>query len=181
MRYGFFAKYLVFPFLFFPLSILLLTGIAYCLELRSGAFEGGGNIPARYTCLGENVSPGLSWSGVPAGAQSFVLIMDDPDAPAGTWVHWVIYDILKDAGGLKENVPKRPVLADGARQGMNSFRRVEYGGPCPPPGPAHRYVFTLYALDVVLGLAPGASKETVMRGMKGHILGKATLTGMFGR
>ncbi len=163
------------------LSLFLFTGSGSCLELRSDAFEDGGDIPVRYTCLGEDVSPGLNWSDVPAGTQSFVLIVDDPDAPFGTWVHWVAYDIPKDAAGLKEDVPKKFMLDNGTRQGFNSFRRIGYGGPCPPPGRPHRYVFRLYALDTVLRLGPGAGKGALTRAMRGHVLNEARLTGRFGR
>ncbi|MFH1552021.1 MAG: YbhB/YbcL family Raf kinase inhibitor-like protein [Candidatus Omnitrophota bacterium] len=151
------------------------------MELTSGAFKNGEDMPRRYTGAGDDISPGLKWSGVPDGTESFVLIMDDPDAPGGTWVHWVMYNIPKDVKGLVEDVPKERVLTEGAGQGKNSFGRIGYGGPHPPPGPAHRYVFTLYALDTALNLAPGADKSAVSKAMQGRVLDKAQLTGMFGR
>jgi Raf kinase inhibitor-like YbhB/YbcL family protein len=181
MRYCSIFRHLFFSCFVLLMLVLFLDGSALCLELKSDVFKDGGTIPVRYTGAGEDISPALSWSDAPAGTQSFALIMDDPDAPMGTWVHWVVYDIPKDADGLGENIPGKPVLAGGARQGKNSFHRVEYGGPSPPPGPAHRYIFTLYALDIVLDLAPGAGKAEVLRAMEGHILDKATLTGVFGR
>ncbi len=150
------------------------------MEIRSEAFQGGGNIPAQYTGVGADISPDLKWRGAPEETLSFVMIMDDPDAPLGAWVHWVVYDIPSGAGGLKKNMPKVKNLGDGTTQGINGFRAIGYGGPHPPPGPAHRYVFKLYALDAVLGLSPGASKEEVTRAMKGHVLEEANLTGLFG-
>jgi len=150
--------------------------------LESTSFKDGGTIPKKYTCDGPDISPQLSWGGVPAGTKSFVLIMDDPDAPMGTFNHWILYDLPGEARGLPEGVAKDPALGDGSKQGVTSFRRVGYGGPCPPRGPAHRYFFNLYALDTpALGLGPKASKEEVESKMKGHILGKAVLMGRYGR
>jgi len=151
------------------------------LTIASDAFEHEGDIPSRYTCQGEDVSPALRWSGVPEGTQSLVLICDDPDAPGGTFVHWVIYNIPPTATELPEGVPPDPTLADGSRQGRNDFGKTGYGGPCPPPGPAHRYFFTLYALDVRLDLPAGATKAQVVEAMKGHILGEAQVMGRFSR
>lgn len=150
------------------------------MEIKSEAFGAGKHIPAQYTGLGADISPDLKWGDAPEGTLSFVMIMDDPDAPLGTWVHWVVYNIPAGSGGLKKNLPKVKNLDNGTTQGINSFREIGYGGPHPPPGPAHRYVFKLYALDTVLGLSPGASKEEVTRAMKGHVLEEANLTGMFG-
>ena len=166
-----------FPFV----ALLFFAGEARSLELSSDAFDAGGRIPARFTGQGEDISPALAWSGAPEGTKSFALIMDDPDAPMGTWVHWVIYNIPGSSTGLGEDVPLDEVLGDGARQGTNSFRRIGYGGPNPPPGPAHRYIFTLYALDAELDIAPGAEKREVLAAMKGHILAQASLKGTFGR
>ena len=163
------------------LPVLFFAGTASSLELRSAVFENGGGLPARYTGLEDDVSPGLNWSGAPQGTQSFVLIMDDPDAPMGTWVHWVIYDIPKSASGLEADVAKKSILDNGTRQGMNSFRETGYGGPYPPPGPAHRYFFKLYAVDIVLTLPPGAGKDAVLQAMQGHVLAEARLTARFGR
>lgn len=148
--------------------------------LTSTAFSQGGEIPARYTCKGQDLSPPLSWSDVPEGTKSLVLICDDPDAPRGTFVHWVVYNIPPSASRLPEGIPAEPSLEDGTLQGINHFGKIGYGGPCPPPGPAHRYFFKLYALDTTLELPPGATKEQVLKAMEGHILAKAELVGTFG-
>lgn len=150
-------------------------------EMSSQAFKDGNAIPRRYTCDGEDLSPPLHWSVPPAETKSFVIIADDPDAPVGTWVHWVIYDIPLDLRGLTEGVPAKERLSNGALQGLNDFKRVGYGGPCPPPGKPHRYYFTLYALDVTLSLKPRATKALVLDACKGRILAEAKLMGWFGR
>lgn len=152
-------------------------------KLGSPAFDPGGRIPARYTCDSEDVSPALTWSDPPPGTASFALIVDDPDAPVGTWVHWVLYDLPGDARALAEGVPaeREPSEPRGARQGVNDFRRIGYGGPCPPPGGAHRYFFKLYALKAPLGLAPGATKQQVEKAMEGLILGHAEVVGTYAR
>src|SRR5262245_30362031 len=126
--------------------------------LRSTAFASGGTIPEKYTCNGSDVSPPLSWMEPPPATKCLALIMDDPDAPAGTWVHWVIYDLPTSVRELPEAIPTTETLTNRARQGTNDFRKVGYGGPCPPSGPAHRYFFNLYALDIELALAPRATK-----------------------
>ncbi len=149
--------------------------------LKSAAFSYGGEIPWKHTCDGPDASPALSWSDPPAKSQSFSLIADDPDAPGGTWVHWVIYDLPGSARELAEGLPKTPDLSNGARQGRNDFGKTGYGGPCPPRGPAHRYFFKLYALDARLNLKPGASKAEVEKAMKGHILGQTELMGKYKR
>jgi Raf kinase inhibitor-like YbhB/YbcL family protein len=128
------------------------------IQITSSAFAEGQPMPKKYTCDDQDVSPPLKWSGAPKNTASFALIVDDPDAPVGTWVHWVFYDMPPSVTELTENVPKSPRLPNGAHQGINDFRRVGYGGPCPPPGKAHRYCFTIYALDRPLGLKPGATK-----------------------
>lgn len=151
------------------------------LKLTSTAFEPGGTIPKKFTCDGPDVSPALAWSGAPAGTRSFALIMDDPDAPVGTWVHWVLYDLPVGTHELAENTAKQEELPNGARQGRNDFRRIGYGGPCPPAGPAHRYFFKLYALDAKLALKAGATKAEVEKVMKGHILAQSELMGRYGR
>jgi hypothetical protein len=156
-------------------------GPAMSLKLISAAFEPGGTIPKKFTCDGPDASPALAWSGAPAGTQSFALIMDDPDAPVGTWVHWVLYDLPAGTRELAEGVAKQEELPGGARQGRNDFRRIGYGGPCPPAGPAHRYFFKLYALDAKLSLKPGATKDEVEKAMKGHILAQSELMGRYGR
>jgi Raf kinase inhibitor-like YbhB/YbcL family protein len=150
-------------------------------EMRSGAFSEGAVMPSRFTCDGKDVSPALSWAGVPVGTNSFALICDDPDAPAGTWVHWVIFNISPKKTGLPQGVPAVRELNDGTRQGVNSFRRIGYGGPCPPRGPAHRYFFKLYALDRILDLKPGVTRQDLLRAMKGHILGDTKLMGRYRR
>ena len=150
-------------------------------ELTTTAFSAGEAIPKKFTCDGPDVSPKLSWGDPPAKTQSFTLIMDDPDAPGGTWVHWVLYDIPADAKELPEGVPKQEQLAGGARQGRNDFGKIGYGGPCPPPGKPHRYFFKLYALDSKLNLKSGATKAEIERTMKGHILAQAELIGRYGR
>jgi len=145
------------------------------ITLTSTAFTEGGTIPKKYTCDDANFSPALAWSGVPEGTRSLALIADDPDAPVGTWVHWVLYDLPADLTSLPEG-------AQGlGTQGTNDFRRAGYGGPCPPKGPAHRYYFKLYALDTQLNLKPGASKADVEKAMKGHILAQGQLMGKYGR
>ena len=151
------------------------------LKVESLAFSPGGDIPRQHTCDGPDLSPPLRWSEPPAGTQSLALICDDPDAPAGTWVHWVLYRIPASARGLPEGVPKRETLADGSRQGRNDFGKVGYGGPCPPRGPKHRYFFKLYALDTVLDLPPGATKAELLKAMEGHILAQGELMGRYGR
>jgi len=151
------------------------------LELKSSAFNNGAPIPAKYTCKGEDVSVPLTWSGVPEGAKSIALICDDPDAPSMTWVHWVVYNVPAGAKGFKEEMPKERELPDGTLQGMTDFRRIGYGGPCPPPGGPHRYYFKLYALNTVLELGPGATKKALLEAMKGHVLEEAQLMGTFKR
>lgn len=172
------------PLLFVCILLLassFFAGNSFALELRSSAFKDGEYIPVRYTGRGEDISPALEWSDAPEGTKSFVLIMDDPDAPMGTWIHWVVYNIPAAATGLKENVPPKPVLDDRTVQGINSFRRIGYGGPHPPPGLAHRYFFKLYAIDTKPNLRMGTNKGTVLRAIQGHILERAQLIGLFKR
>ena len=151
------------------------------MRIRCGDFQANGEIPPKFTCQGEDVSPALSWDGLPAGAASLALLCEDPDAPGGLWVHWVAYDLPAGLDGLPEAVPKRPDVPGGGRQGVNDFGRVGYGGPCPPFGPAHRYYFRLYALDRKLGLPASASRADVVRAMEGHVLGQAELMGRYQR
>jgi len=150
------------------------------IEVTSTAFQAGERIPVKYTCDGDDVSPPLSWSSIPAGTKSLALICDDPDAPMGTWVHWVIYNLPATATGLPENVPPHPILKDGARQGMSDFKRIGYGGPCPPSG-THRYSFRVYAIDSKLELEPGVAKADILKGMEGHLLAEGSLMGRYGR
>lgn len=148
--------------------------------LNSGSFNNGAVIPRDFTCDGSDASPALSWTGAPAGTKSFALIVDDPDAPGGIFTHWVIYDIPGNAATLPQGVLKTED-ASGARQGRNSFGKIGYGGPCPPPGKPHRYFFRLYALSKPLSLKAGASKQDVERAMQGSVLGTAELMGTYGR
>ena len=150
-------------------------------QIASTAFSSGSTIPKKFTCDGPDVSPELSWKEAPAATQSFALIMDDPDAPVGTWVHWVLYNVPGNTKELTEGVEKRDQLGNGATQGRNDFRRIGYGGPCPPPGTPHRYFFKLYALDTKLSLKPGATKQELEGAIKGHILGQTELMGRYGR
>lgn len=154
-------------------------------KLTSPAFKNGETIPKIHTCEGKDPSPELNWSGAPAGTKSFALVMDDPDAPAGLWVHWVLYDIPGGLCGLPGNLPKKEHVLEGAKHGaswgVDSFSRVGYGGPCPPPGKPHGYVFKLFALDKSLGLPPRATTAELGRAMEGHVLGRAELTGLFER
>ncbi|MEW5870118.1 MAG: YbhB/YbcL family Raf kinase inhibitor-like protein [Chloroflexota bacterium] len=156
-------------------------GSSMTLQITSSAFSEGGNIPQKYTCDGEDASPPLAWSGVPAGTQSLALIADDPDAPVGTWVHWVLYNIPPDLPGLPEGIAKTASVEGTGQQGNNGFRKAGYGGPCPPKGKPHRYFFKLYALDTVLGLEAGASKADLEKAMQGHILAQGQLMGLYGR
>ena len=150
-------------------------------NVTSPAFASGAGIPKPYTCQGTDISPALAWSGQPSQTTSFALIVDDPDAPVGTWVHWVMWNIPESAHQLAENVAKHDRLDGGAMQGRNDFRKIGYNGPCPPPGNTHRYYFRLYALDVKLTLPPGAAREELEAAMKGHILAQAEYTGTFRR
>jgi Raf kinase inhibitor-like YbhB/YbcL family protein len=151
------------------------------LELKSAAFRDGGAIPQNFTCDGGDRSPALTWNDPPAGAKSFVLIVDDPDAPSGTWVHWLVFNLPAEARGLPEAVPRGEQIKGGGSQGRNDFPQLGYGGPCPPPGKPHRYFFKLYALDTQLNLTPGATKNDVERAMQGHILTKAQIVGRYQR
>ncbi|HIE10059.1 MAG TPA: YbhB/YbcL family Raf kinase inhibitor-like protein [Kiritimatiellae bacterium] len=149
--------------------------------VASAAFAAGDAIPAKYSCLGQDLSPPITWEKIPEGTRSIALICDDPDAPVGTWVHWVIFNIPPDKTGLPEAVPADPKLPDGSIQGINDFRRHGYGGPCPPPGKPHRYFFKVYALDTVLDLGPTATKQDVEKAIQGHILARGELMGTFQR
>jgi Raf kinase inhibitor-like YbhB/YbcL family protein len=149
--------------------------------LKTSTFRPGGDIPKQCTCDGSDVSPALSWSDPPAGTKSFALIVEDPDAPGRTFVHWVVYNLAPSTRQLAERVPKSDDLPDGGRQGVNDFPRTGYGGPCPPPGKPHRYFFRLYALDAKLDLKAQAHKLDVVRAMEGHILAEAELMGRYQR
>ena len=153
--------------------------------LTSSAFSNEETIPKKYTCDGEDVSPLLQWSDAPAGTKTFAIIMDDPDAPPGTWVHWVLFDLPGTLTELAENFPRTETHSSGAKHGacwgVDDYDRVGYYGPCPPPGAPHRYYFKLYALDTVLNLPVKATKAQLLAAMKGHILGETQLLGTYGR
>jgi Raf kinase inhibitor-like YbhB/YbcL family protein len=155
--------------------------VAMELQVESSAFEDGATIPVRYTCDGEDISPPLSWSEPPAGTESLVLIGDDPDAPAGTWVHWVLFNLPATARSLPEGLPAGEVVEGGGVQGNNGWMRLGYGGPCPPRGSTHRYPFKLYALDTTLELDAGASKKDVEEAMAGHILAQGQIMARYER
>jgi hypothetical protein len=143
------------------------------MKITSSVFEHQGNIPKQYTCDGEDISPPLSFINIPAGTRSLALIVDDPDAPAKTWVHWVVFNIPPETDEITQNtIPVK------AQEGITDFQNIGYGGPCPPSG-THRYFFKLYALDTILQLDSGASKEEVLSAMRGHILQQAELVGLY--
>lgn len=150
------------------------------IKIESPAFKEGEMIPQKYTCDGENISPPLNWTEIPQETKSFALICDDPDAPMGTWVHWVVYNIPAEIKELPEGVPPERELRQGGIQGMNDFRKIGYGGPCPPGG-THRYFFKIYALNRKLNLQPGATKELLEEAMNGHILDQGSLMGKYSR
>jgi Raf kinase inhibitor-like YbhB/YbcL family protein len=151
------------------------------IQITSDVFADSQPISAKYTCDGPDVSPLLTWTNQPADAKSFVLIADDPDAPGGAWVHWVIYNLPPTATSLAENMPPSPQLPGGAKQGINDFGQTGYGGPCPPPGKPHRYFFKIYALDTTLGLDSGATKKELLKAMNGHVLAEGQLWGTYQR
>jgi Raf kinase inhibitor-like YbhB/YbcL family protein len=150
------------------------------IEIKSSAFTDGGKIPVEYTCDGAGISPDLSWSNVPPETKSLVLICDDPDAPMGTFTHWVMYNIPPKVNNLPAGTPAEPKLDNGALQGINSARKIGYTPPCPPSG-THRYIFTIYALDTVLNLEPGVQKSEVEQAMEGHILAEGRIIGKYSR
>jgi Raf kinase inhibitor-like YbhB/YbcL family protein len=151
------------------------------IQLASAAFAGGQPIPVKYTGDALDISLPLAWTNAPAGTKSFALIAADPDAPAGDWTHWVIYDLSPTTTALAEDTLKTPQLRNGAKQGLNDFKKTGYGGPAPPPGKAHRYFFKLYALDTMTGLAPGAAKKDLLKAMDGHVLAEGQLMGTYQR
>jgi Raf kinase inhibitor-like YbhB/YbcL family protein len=150
------------------------------MQITSPAFSENSMVPAKYTCDGQDISPPLEWKDSPAGTKSLALICDDPDAPMGTWVHWVAYNISPNITKLDENVRPEKELKNGMRQGNNHWPKIGYGGPCPPGG-THRYYFKLYALDNIPDLKPGATKAQLLQAMKGHILAEAQLMGKYAR
>jgi Raf kinase inhibitor-like YbhB/YbcL family protein len=169
--------------------LFLIAGVLYqpnsgpdtTLTLKSPAFVKGQSIPAQYTCDGKDVSPEVSWANVPDGTKSFALIIDDPDAGSNPWVHWVIFNIPKNQRMLKKDLPAKKELKSGALQGVNDFKNIGFGGPCPPKGPAHQYVMKLYALNSKLDLKAGVTKAQMIKAMKGHIIEKAVLKAKYKR
>lgn len=150
------------------------------IKITSTAFEDGGLIPARYTCDGADISPPLRWETVPEGTKTIALICDDPDAPMGTWVHWVLFNLPAETRELAEKIPPDSTLPNQALQGTSDFGRIGYGGPCPPSG-THRYFFKIYALDTQIELAAGANKRQLLKAMEGHILAQGQLIGKYKR
>jgi Raf kinase inhibitor-like YbhB/YbcL family protein len=151
------------------------------IQLSSPAFTHGSLIPVQHTCDGDDLSPPLSWSGAPVEHRSLALICDDPDAPRGTWVHWVLYNLPAEAVELSPGIPTAPKLPSGACQGRNDSGEIGFKGPCPPAGKPHRYYFRLYALDILLTLPYGVSRGELDEAMEGHILGQGTLMGTYQR
>jgi Raf kinase inhibitor-like YbhB/YbcL family protein len=162
-------------------ALVARAGSVLAFELTSTAFPHDGTIPERLTCDGGDLSPALAWKDPPGQTKAFALVCDDPDAPAGVWVHWVIYGIAGTVHALAEGLPPEPTLPDGSRQGVSDFKRPGYGGPCPPRGQAHRYFFRLYALDADPGLPPGATKRELLQAIEKHTLGTALLMGRYKR
>jgi hypothetical protein len=151
------------------------------LDVVSSAFHHEKSIPQKYTCDGEDISPPIRWQGPPFGTKSFILIAEDPDAPVGNWVHWILYNIPDSVLILSEGVPKQEELPDGTRQGMTNFNEIGYGGPCPPSG-THRYYFRVYAVDIMLNLEPSkATRENILKAIEGHTLAFGELMGKYGR
>jgi hypothetical protein len=177
--------FVIFSLLFFyqgknKANSMAMGGKNMEIKMTSFAFEEGGMIPKKHTCEGKDVSPPIAWGTVPSGTKALALICDDPDAPMGTWVHWVLFNLPGSAKELPESVPPQKILANSAKQGTNDFRKIGYGGPCPPGG-THRYYFKLYALDTELNLEPGATKSQLLKAMEGHILGEGQLMGKYRR
>jgi Raf kinase inhibitor-like YbhB/YbcL family protein len=157
-----------------------IKGCKMSIKLISTAFQEGGTIPEKFACDGEDLSPPLNWEGVPDDTKSLALILDDPDAPAGTWVHWVVYNLPPTIEGLSEGVIPEREIKGGGFQGMNDFRKIGYGGPCPPEG-EHRYFFKLYALDTLFPFAAGVTKAQLMIAMEGHVIEETHLMGRYRR
>ena len=166
-----------------PIFFLLwfAGGEAMAFKIESPAFQAQGKIPKKYTCDGQDLSPPLAWKNSPDKTQSFALISDDPDAPMGTWVHWVLYNLPAGTSELPEGMSKAETLPSGAQQGMTDFKKVGYGGPCPPPGKPHHYFFKLYALDAPIALPPKATKADFLVAANSHLLAQAELVGIYER
>ena len=150
------------------------------IRISSEAFEDGGMIPSMYTCDGDDISPPLSWDSVPEKTKSIALICDDPDAPMGTFVHWVLFNLPADIKGLEENISKEMMLENGAQQGISDFGKIGYGGPCPPGG-THRYFFKIYTIDTIITAGANFRKKDLENAMKGHILGTGQIIGRYKR
>lgn len=165
----------------FIVFILVLSSAAFGMDLESKSFKNRGYIPEKYTCDSSDISPELRWSDAPPATKSFAIICDDPDAPMGTWVHWVIFNIPAQKNSLKENISKVSILPSGIIQGMNSYRSFGYRGPCPPSGKPHRYFFKLYALDTILSLSQSPTKDELLKAMDGHILSTTQIIGLYKR
>lgn len=160
----------------FSILILINQGV-YAMKLTSSAFTDGGNLPSKYTCDGKSISPPIQWQNAPVNTKSFVLIYDDPDAPAGTWDHWVLYNLPPTTNALAEGITTLP---PGTKVGVNSWPNANYGAPCPPSG-EHRYIFHLYALDIILTLSGSVTSKTLRQAMQGHILATSELMGRYQR
>jgi len=171
---------IAFMFLYLWQNTETVGGEKIQIKVKSTAFEEGGMIPKRYTCDGMDISPPLAWTSIPEGTKSIALICDDPDAPMGTWVHWVLFNLPPDTKQLSENVPPQKKLGNGALHGINDFRKIGYGGPCPPSG-THRYYFKVYALNTEINLKAGITKTKLQKAMKKHILAEGQLMGKYSR
>jgi Raf kinase inhibitor-like YbhB/YbcL family protein len=150
-------------------------------RIASDAFEEGKSVPRKFTCDGADRSPPLHWEGAPEGTNALALVVDDPDAPSGTWTHWLLYNMPPATRALGEGIPTSATLGDGSRQGTNDFGKVGYSGPCPPPGSTHRYRFKLYALSSPIELEPGAKRDAVLKAIDEKRLAEAELTATYGR
>lgn len=166
---------------FVIIFLLCWGGISLAFEIESPVFGPDEIIPLAYTCSGRDISPSLRWKDAPANTMSFAIICDDPDAPGGSWVHWVIYNIAPHLDEMLEAVPQQKELENGVVQGFNDFHRIGYNGPCPPKGKPHRYIFTMYALDTMFHFQGEVNKPALLKAMEGHILAQASLTGKYGR
>lgn len=180
MKKGFSVLGGVFLAVVFSLFLGTTADAAGKLEVTSSAFEEGSSIPSDFTCDGEELSPPIQWVSAPVGTKGFAVVVSDPDAPSGNWVHWMIYDLSPELDQLPSGIPAEAVIPGGGFQGKNDFGKMGYGGPCPPQG-AHRYFFKVYALDKILHLEPGVSKEQLEQAMRGHILAEGSLMGRYER
>lgn len=162
-------------------GLLMIAFDSFSLDMKSSAFENGGEISSVCTCDSDDTSPFLCWNDIPLNTESFAVICDDPDAPFGTWTHWIIFNISKDGTQLEANFPKVAVSEQGIMQGVNDFGKVGYNGPCPPQGTTHRYLFKLYALDTKLSLPEGAAKKDIIEAMQGHIISETKIMGTYKR